>query len=92
MARAQRGIRFIIPDYNEKWMEGYMPANEKADGETGREAADRLNQREGITKAQEEAMLAGSMFGWAVPAADPKNYDEHGKPVKVQHKTRDDAR
>ena len=72
--------------------EGYMPANDKADGETGREAADRLNQLEGITKAQEEAMLAGSMFGWAVPAADPKNYDEQGKPVKVQHKSCDDAR
>ena len=72
--------------------EGYMPANDKADGETGREAADRLNQLEGITKAQEEAMLAGSMFGWAVPAADPKNYDEQGKLVQVQHKSRDDAR
>ena len=55
-----------------------MPANEKVDGETGREAADRLNQKAGVTKAQEAAMLAGSMFGWAVPAADPKNYNESG--------------
>lgn len=72
--------------------EGYMPANEKADGETGRDAADRLNQRAGITKAQEEAMLAGSMFGWAVPAADPKNYDDHGLPRHSSHKHNDMTR
>jgi hypothetical protein len=30
---------------------------------------------EGITANQKEAMLAGSMFGWEVPAADPDTYD-----------------
>lgn len=72
--------------------EGYMPANEKSDGETGHETADRLNQRAGITKAQEAAMLAGSMFGWAVPAADLKNYDEHGLPRHSSHKHNDMTR
>lgn len=45
------------------------------------EAADTLNDTMGVTKAQSAAMLAGSMFGWDAPAADPKNYDENGQPV-----------
>ena len=72
--------------------EGYMPTDQKVNGETGREAADRLNRQAGITKAQEAAMLAGSMFGWAVPAADPKNYDEQGNLMQTQHKSRNNAR
>ncbi len=38
-----------------------------------------VNREIGVTAAQAEAMKAGSMFGWNVPAADPKNYDENGK-------------
>ena len=49
---------------------------------TSREEAQRIvdeqNRRLGVTKAQEAAMKAGSMFGFAVPAADPKHYDENG--------------
>ena len=52
---------------------------------TTREEAQRIvdeqNSRLGVTKAQEAAMKAGSMFGFAVPAADPKNYDENGIPL-----------
>ena len=45
-----------------------------------------------MTKAQTAAMLAGSMFGWEAPAADPKNYDEQGQPIKPKRHDRGDAR
>lgn len=38
-----------------------------------------LNKQAGVTPAQAEAMLAGSMFGWHIKAADPSNYDDNGK-------------
>lgn len=53
-----------------------------------KEAVDALNGLTNITKAQSAAMLAGSMFGWDTPAADPKNYDEMGQPVPPKSKDR----
>lgn len=52
------------------------------------EAADALNDTMGVTKAQTAVMLAGSMFGWSVPAADPKSYDEMGQPILQKVKDR----
>lgn len=56
-----------------------------------REFANDRNANLGVSKAQVEAMLAGSMYGWDVPAADPKSYDENGTLLR-NTKYRGDAR
>ena len=71
---------------------GYTPAGAKAHGRTGREAADAANKAMGVTKRQEAAMVAGSMFGWNVPGANPMNYDKDGNPVKPKSKHKDHER
>jgi hypothetical protein len=54
---------------------GYWHSNwDTGDPEQNRKLADYHNEKNGVTKAQEEAMLVGSMFGWDVPGADPKSY------------------
>jgi hypothetical protein len=40
----------------------------------------------GVTRAQEEAMLAGSLFGWHTKAADPRSYDENGQPQRPKRR------
>lgn len=51
-----------------------------------------INELMDITPAQETAMIAGSMFGWNVPAANPVNYDDNGKAVKSKNKPDRDSR
>lgn len=58
---------------------GYREVNPCPEGMTSREAADERNRKMGATKKQEAAMLAGSLFGWEVPGADPDNLDENGQ-------------
>ena len=60
--------------------------------EEARKIVDEYNEKLGVSKAQAEAMRVGSMFGFHVPAADPKNYDENGQPRQLKHKDRGDAR
>lgn len=52
---------------------GYWPTETPVD-------VDAANERLGITKAQAEAMMVGSVFGFDVPGADPDTYDENGDP------------
>lgn len=47
-----------------------------------RQTAAVMNRRWGVTRGQEEAMLAGSMFGWDCHAADPRNYNAQGEPQR----------
>ena len=61
-------------------------------GRTSQKLVDELNSEMGVSKAQAAAMLAGATQGWATPAADPKNYDEQGQPIKPRRPDRGDAR
>ena len=54
-----------------------------------RAIADENNAHFGITRAQEEAMLAGSLFGWSVPAAKPWMYELDGTPRSIQPKQKE---
>jgi len=71
---------------------GHRSAGARAEGVTAREGATALNESMGVTRAQEAAMLFGSIYGWDKPGADPKYYDEQGEPIKYKHRDRGDAR
>lgn len=58
---------------------GYWPIEHIPEGMGAGEYADSLNQILGVSKAQQAAMMCGSMISWAIPAARPDRYDENGK-------------
>ena len=72
----------------DRYQKGYTPRSVQKTPEENRELVDCYNSNHGINKAQEAAMVAGSMFGWDTPAAKPKNYDENGKAIKPKDKER----
>lgn len=76
----------------ERGVDGYRPAYAVTKGRTSQKLVDELNSELGVNKAQAAAMQAGATLGWDTPAADPKNYDEQGQPIKPRHRDRGDAR
>jgi hypothetical protein len=76
----------------ERGFDGYRSASFATKGRTSQKLVDELNGEMGVSKAQAAAMLAGAMRGWADPAANPKNYNEQGQPIKARRYDRGDAR
>lgn len=54
--------------------------------ETAKALMEQYNQRLDVSRAQAAAMEAGAMFGWHIPGANPKNYDENGQFLKQRPK------
>ena len=72
---------------------GYYKTDIEGGGkDQNRQLAQEYNRKLGVSKAQAEAMSAGSLFGWDVPGADPKNYDMDGNFNNRRSRDRGDAR
>ena len=79
----------ILIDKGER---GYTPTGKFAENATPREGVDALNKAKGVNRAQEAAMVAGSMYGWEKPAADPARYGEDGVLLTKKQRESGDAR
>ena len=75
-----------------KGEKGYTPTGIYPQDATPKEGVAAANEANGVSRAQEAAMVAGSMFGWQLPGADPKNYDDQGLPARPKTRERDDSR
>lgn len=65
--------------YIKQGVAGCFPAEGGTDDPVkNRQLADYFNRKRGISKAQEDAMMAGSMYGWDCIASDPKNNETPG--------------
>jgi len=72
---------------------GYFSQGEStSDPAMNRQIATAKNALLGVSRAQEEAMLAGSLLGWNTPAVKPWNYDQNGTPRLHQPKKNDPER
>jgi len=72
---------------------GYKYADiSTSDADENKRTSKYINELMDITPAQEAAMVAGSMFGWNVPAANPMNYDSDGNAIKPKNKTDRESR
>jgi hypothetical protein len=71
--------------------QGYYRSDYSTDDpEYNRSFATARNAKLGVTRAQEEAMLAGSMFGWDTPAAKPWKYDMSGNLLRSPPKKKNE--
>lgn len=75
-----------------KGEKGYTPTGIYPQDTSPKEGVAAVNEANGVTRAQEAAMVAGSMFGWQVPGANPKNYDDQGQPIRPKAKDRENER
>ncbi len=68
---------------------GYSPCYDFStpDAQQNREFADDRNVKNGVTKAQEAAMLAGSMLGWQTPPPIPETMTSRGSLSSPGRKT-----
>lgn len=67
--------------------QGYYPTDFNFKGKDDmRRLVNKENGALGVTKQQVTAMLAGSMFGWSSPAANPNNYDKDGNLIKPKQR------
>ena len=75
---------FHICEFAERMEQGGCTYTSFNDGNRAENEAikDKFNEKLGVSKAQEQAMLAGSMIQWDSIAAKPKSYDENGKAIK----------
>ncbi len=73
---------------------GYYPSDWNRPGERAynRETATYANEQIGVTKAQEAAMLHGSICGWNTKLADPRSYNEDGSIKHTLKKHREPER
>jgi len=70
---------------------GYHPCNSAGmSPETVRYKVDDENQLRHITRAQEEAMLGGSLFGWNTDMAKPWKYDMSGNFIPPPTKNKEE--
>ena len=84
----------VVPDGGEiivitKGKTGFEYAEIGTEDAPPKERADRLNAAMSVSRAQAAAMLAGAMFGWDTPGADPKNNDDMGVMSKPARRGRD---
>ena len=71
-------------------IDGYYPTSLSTPfPDVNQKIADEFNGHLNITRAQEKAMLAGSLFGWNAPAAKPWKYDLDGKLLPVPQKEKE---
>ena len=85
----ETGEMIILKKGESGYCNSDLKSNDKA---LAKVIANRNNSELGVTDTQVKCMIAGSMFGWDTPAADPKNYDIDGKLIKPKNRDRGDTR